>query len=218
MNRSLSDEQIRLALAPFAVGVTTEQISMIREYVALLLKWNRTLSLTTIVDPVEIIARHFGESMFGANVLPVENGRLADVGSGAGFPGLALKILAPALDVTLVESNRKKCVFLAEIVRGLGLKDVDILPLRFEDIFSDSIQSAKFDFITARALGDHHEFLKNAKNKLTSRGHVMMWLGGNDVTKLTSNEDWTWQPAVKIPDSQRRFVLTGRSRLIERQV
>jgi 16S rRNA (guanine527-N7)-methyltransferase len=182
MNRSLSDEQIRLALAPFAVGVTTEQISMIREYVALLLKWNRTLSLTTIVDPVEIIARHFGESMFGANVLPVENGRLADVGSGAGFPGLALKILAPALDVTLVESNRKKCVFLAEVVRGLGLKDVDILPLRFEDIFSDSIQSAKFDSITARALGDHHEFLKNAKNKLTPRGHVMMWLGGDDVS------------------------------------
>ena len=59
----------------------------------MLLKWNNLVSLTSITDPVDIVARHFGESMFAASLLPVENGRLADVGSGAGFPGVALKIL-----------------------------------------------------------------------------------------------------------------------------
>ena len=213
MTKPLTAEQIRTALAPFQVSLSTEQISKIREYVNLLLKWNRTLSLTSIIDPIEIVARHFGESLFAATLLPVENGRLADVGTGAGFPGLAIKIMAPGLSVTLVESNKKKCVFLSEVVRTIGLRDVEILPVRFEDIPSNvGGPESKFDVITARALGAHREFLKTAKHQLKFRGHVMMWLGGEDVTELSTNQDWIWQPAVRIPDSQRRFILVGRPR------
>src|ERR1700722_12293888 len=111
----LGDTQIITSLAAFGVQPTPEQISKIREYVILLLKWNNLVSLTSITDPVDIVARHFGESMFAASLLPVENGRLADVGSGAGFPGVALKILHEDLKVVLVESNKKKSAFLSEI-------------------------------------------------------------------------------------------------------
>ena len=105
---------------------------MVREYVSLLLMWNQSISLTTVTDPDEIISRHFGESMFAAKLISVENCRLADVGTGAGFPGLPLKILSPTLDLVLIESNKKKYAFLSEVVRSLGLKSVEVLPERFE--------------------------------------------------------------------------------------
>src|ERR1700682_1655843 len=122
---SLTDDQISSALAPFRVQLSTEQIGKIREYVRLLLMWNQSVSLTSVVDPVEILARHFGESMFITCLIPVENCRLADIGSGAGFPGLALKIASPRLRVVLIESNKKKCAFLSGVVRSLDLKNVE---------------------------------------------------------------------------------------------
>jgi len=89
---SLTDELIVSTLLPFQIQLSTGQIAKIQEYIRLLLKWNQSVSLTSVVDPVEILARHFGESMFICCLMPVEKCRLADIGSGAGFPGLAVKI------------------------------------------------------------------------------------------------------------------------------
>src|SRR5258708_32760059 len=86
----LSDDQIVSALTPFQVQLSAGQIAQIRDYVRLLLKWNQSFSLTSVVDPVEIVARHFGESMFISCLIPVKTCRLADLGSGAEFPGFAL--------------------------------------------------------------------------------------------------------------------------------
>ena len=203
----LSDDQIFSALAPFGVQLATEQISQVREYTKLLLKWNQSLSLTSVTDPVEIVARHFGESMFVGCLIPVQNCRLADLGTGAGFPGLALKIACPTLQVKLIESNKKKCAFLSEIVRSLKLEDVEVIATRFEEI------RAANDFVetvTARAVGGFSDILRWSKRSLVHRGHVILWLGGEDVTKVSSIPGWLWQPAIKIPESQRRFVLIGR--------
>jgi 16S rRNA (guanine527-N7)-methyltransferase len=203
----LSDEQIAVALLPFRVSASTAQIAQIREYVHLLLKWNQSLSLTSILDPGEILVRHFGESMFISCLIPVQNCRLADLGSGAGFPGLALKIAFPSVQIRLIESNKKKCVFLSEIVRSLELKDVEILPNRFNEIRP----IAGFaEIITARALGRVSEILRWSKTSLAHRGHIILWLGGEDVTKVSATPGWIWQPAVKIPESQRRYILIGR--------
>jgi 16S rRNA (guanine527-N7)-methyltransferase len=206
---SLTEEQIASSLSPFRVRLSTDQTAKIREYIRLLLKWNQSISLTSIVDPVEILARHFGESMFICSLMPVENCRLADVGSGAGFPGLALKITCPSLRAILIESNRKKCAFLSEIVRALELTDVEVLPMRFDEI------RAVPDFaeiITARAIGGFSDLLRWARTALARRGHVVLWLGGEDTTKVSNTAGWIWQPAVRIPESQRRFVLIGRRR------
>jgi len=80
-----------------------------------LLRWNEKLNLTAIRDPLEILYRHFCESMFAAGAIPVDKGRLADIGSGPGFPGIPLKIARPELELCLVESNIKKGTFLAEV-------------------------------------------------------------------------------------------------------
>lgn len=206
---SLADEQIASALSPFRVLLSADQTTKIREYVRLLLKWNQSVNLTSIVDPAEILARHFGESMFVCSLLPVENCRLADVGSGAGFPGLALKIACPDLPVVLIESNKKKCAFLSEVVRALELTNVEILPARFDEI---RVAPGFVEIVTARALGGFSGFLRWTRAALANRGHAILWLGGEDTTKVSGTPGWIWQPAIRIPESQRRFIMIGRPR------
>jgi 16S rRNA (guanine527-N7)-methyltransferase len=203
----ISDSQIAASLAPFGVQISGDQILKIREYLSILLKWNDIISLTAITDPAEIVSRHFGESMYVASITHVENGRLADVGTGAGFPGLALKILCPNLHTVLIEPNKKKSAFLAEVVRVLGLADVEIIDLRFEEFRAES---GLANFIASRAMGGYPKLLKWSKRVLADRGHVILWVGGEDTTSISNATGWTWRPAVRIPESQRRFILIGR--------
>ena len=121
-------------MAEFGIALTSEQVAQILSYLRLLLAWNEKINLTAIRDPVEILYRHFCESMFAAARVPIEAGRLADVGSGAGFPGLPLKILQPKLHVFLIESNVKKAAFLAEVVRELNLSEARVLVARYEEL------------------------------------------------------------------------------------
>jgi 16S rRNA (guanine527-N7)-methyltransferase len=203
---SLTADRIVSTLSLFRVQLSLAQIAKIQEYIRLLLKWNQSVSLTSVVDPLEILARHFGESMFIGSLIPVETCRLADLGSGAGFPGLALKIAYPGLHLSLIESNKKKCAFLSEVVRSLELKNVEVMPIRFEEAL------VRLDFaevITARALGGFPEILRWAKAALRCPGHVILWLGGEDCTRVSSTPGWIWKPPVRIPESQRRYVLIG---------
>jgi 16S rRNA (guanine527-N7)-methyltransferase len=195
------------ALAPYKIVVSDDQISMIREYVTLLARWNRSISLTAVTDPLEIVGRHFGESMFAANLLPVENCRLADVGTGAGFPGLALKIACPTIQLILIESNKKKSAFLAEVVRALRLEDVEIRSERFEEIRPETVSA---DIVACRAVGAFRELLRWSRGALAPQGHLVLWLGSEDATRISRTDGWIWQPAQRIPESQRRFILIGR--------
>jgi 16S rRNA (guanine527-N7)-methyltransferase len=203
----LTSQRIREALSAFEVSATDQQVAQIREYVLLLLKWNRSVNLTTVAEPTEIVRRHFGESMFGAKLLPVENCRLADFGTGAGFPGLALKIAVPSIDLVLVDSNKKKCAFLGEVVRSLGLSGVQIFAERFEQIRPERLS---VDVVTSRAVGEFKDLLRWSVEGLNWRGHVMLWVGADDSTRLARETAWSWQPAVRLPDSEQRFVLIGR--------
>ncbi len=203
----ISNRQVCEALAPFAILPTEDQIAKIRAYTGLLLRWNRSISLTSITDPVEIVERHFGESMYASKLLPVENCRLADVGTGAGFPGLALKIACPGVHLTLIESNKKKCAFLSEVVRSLGFNGVEIRSERFEQIRPESVRA---NIVTSRAIGEFKQILRWSTNALVHRGHLMLWVGAEDSTRIACNPGWTWQPAMRLPDSQRRFILVGR--------
>ncbi len=206
---SLTEDRIISTLSPFRVHLTAGQIAKIQEYIRLLLKWNQSVSLTSVVDPVEILARHFGESMFICYLLPLGKCRLADIGSGAGFPGLAVKIACPEMHLTLIESNKKKCAFLSEVVRALDLENVEVMPIRFED---SRVAPDFAEVVTVRAVGGFPDILRWAKTALARRGHIILWLGGEDSTRVSSMPGWIWKPAVKIPESQRRFILIGRPR------
>src|SRR5712692_7493441 len=120
------------SLEPYGIRLSPSQAKAIQRYLTLLLQWNQKVSLSSLRDPPEILQRHFGESMFAASAVPISSGRLADVGSGAGFPGLALKIACPELEVVLVESNVRKSAFLSEVVRLLNLDGVEVVCSRVE--------------------------------------------------------------------------------------
>ena len=153
------------------------------------------------------MARHFGESMFASSLVPMERGRLADVGSGAGFPGVPLKIASPELRLTLVEPNAKKCAFLREVQLVLGLSGVEVIRSRYEDF---DVPPNSFDFICSRALGGYKSLLRWSKGVLRPGGHVMLWLGTEDSTLLNRRKGWNWELPVRIPESRRRVVLGGR--------
>ena len=206
----LSLDQISQALAPFTVGVelSTAQLRQILDYVELLVFWNRTVSLTAIEDRAEIVARHFGESILAASAVQVRIGRLADVGTGAGFPGLPLKIACPALSVVLLEPNHKKCAFLNEVKRELRLEEVEISRLRFEQYAPDS--ASRFDFVCSRALGNYRRLLKWAAGALVPSGKVVLWLGEEDSILVGRTPGWSWDIPVRIPESSKRVIQVGR--------
>ncbi len=165
----LTDTQINDALGPYGVRTTTDLTAGIKTYIELLLKWNRSVSLTTVIKVDEILRFHFGESLFALPMLPVEKSRLADVGSGAGFPGIPLAMARPSLDVTLIEPNAKKFAFLNEVIRQLGLDRVTAVRGRTSDLQS-SIE--RFEVVTARAVGQFDELIGWAKARITPRRKI----------------------------------------------
>jgi 16S rRNA (guanine527-N7)-methyltransferase len=201
-----SSDTIRRALTEFKVVVTDEQIEQIQRYMALLLKWNEAMNLTAIHDPLEILYRHFCESMFGASLIPVDFGRLADVGSGGGFPGLPLKILRPDLEVCLIDSNVKKATFLAEVVRELAVPRTRVLVSRYEELDEEI---APLDVACSRAVGEFSQFLEWAASERIGARMVMLWIGGRDLDEVRASAKWNWREPAAIPQSLRRYVLVG---------
>ena len=201
-----SIETIRRALDEFQLVVNDQQVLQIQQYIRILLIWNEKLNLTAIRDPLEIIYRHFCESMYAAVAVPVENGRLADVGSGAGFPGLPLKIVRPDLRVFLIESNLKKATFLAEVIRELGLVDAQVLVRRYEELAEEV---APLDYVCSRALGEFAPFLEWAGSEQIGTKQVILWIGGRDLPDIQKIRTWEWREPIPVPHSLRRLLLVG---------
>lgn len=197
---------IRRALEEFNLSAYEDQLLQIQLYIKILLTWNDKINLTAIRDPLEILYRHFCESMFAGPSIPVESGRLADVGSGGGFPGLPLKILCPGLRVFLVESNIKKVTFLAEVIRELGLKDAQVLARRYEELGEEM---APLDFVCSRALGEFPTFLDWAGSQQIAAKQVILWIGARDLPELEKIRTWEWREPIQVPHSLRRLLLVG---------
>jgi len=129
-------------------NLTKEQLDKFNLYRDLLLEWNEKFNLTAITDLEEIEEKHFIDSLLPTNFYTFKKGKLLDIGSGAGFPGIPLAIYLPDLKVTLLESNGKKVSFLNEVVEKLELKNVNVINGRAEDL---KLRSS-FDYVTGRAV------------------------------------------------------------------
>jgi len=197
---------IRRALLEFKIPSFDDQVLQIQQYIRILLVWNEKINLTAIRDPLEILYRHFCESMFAAEAIPLKNGRLADIGSGGGFPGLPLKIMRPGLQVFLVESNIKKVTFLAEVIRELGLNGAQVLARRYEELGE---QVAPLDYVCTRALGEFPAFLEWATSEQIAAKQVILWIGGRDLEEIQKIRSWDWSEPIEVPHSLRRLILLG---------
>jgi 16S rRNA (guanine527-N7)-methyltransferase len=202
----LPAETIRRALGEFQLDANEQQIVYIQQYMKLLLTWNEKINLTAIRDPLEILYRHFCESMYAAVAVPVENGRLADVGSGAGFPGIPLKIIRPELHTFLIESNMKKATFLAEVLRTIELPDTKVLVSRYEEQGEDLMP---LDYVCSRAVGEFEPFLAWAASERVAAKQVILWIGGRDLDQARRGTAWEWREPIPVPHSLRRYLLVG---------
>jgi len=201
-----SSAVIRRALGEFRLPVYDEQVLQIQQYIKMLLTWNEKINLTAIRDPLEMLYRHFCESMYAAEAIPMENGRLADIGSGAGFPGLALKVVRPGLQVLLVESNIKKVAFLAEVIRELGLNGAQVVARRYEELGEEV---APLDYVCSRALGEFPGFLEWARSEQIAAKQVILWIGARDLPEIHNIRTWEWREPIAVPHSLRRLLLVG---------
>ena len=194
-----------------SVRLTSSQIEQISIYLDLLLRWNAKTNLTAIRDPEEMVRRHFGESLFAATHLysgePSGQERLIDFGSGAGFPGIPIKIYASELHVTLIESQNKKATFLREVIRALGLKDIQVHAGRAEG----SGLVAKT--VTMRAVEKFEQSLPMAVSLLDQNGRLALLIGAGQVEKARSLvPSLQWSELVRIPGSAERVLFVGEKR------
>jgi 16S rRNA (guanine527-N7)-methyltransferase len=176
------------------VELSPWQVEALEAHYQLLLRWNRTLNLTSIKRMEEAVERHYCESLFLGTHLPQGRLRIADVGSGAGFPGFPVAVLRPDCSVTLIESHQRKAVFLREASRNLP--NVRVVARRAEDV------KEQFDWAISRAVSyaDLAPFLKNL---------------APNVDLLTGGEappdgiGFVWQLPIPVPWGGQRFLRSG---------
>ncbi len=215
--------------------LSASQFRSISTYIDILQRWNARINLTAIRDPEEIVTRHFGESLFAASHLfphypvsssvtsvppvvkdfdvevpearsPKAEARLADLGSGAGFPGIPIKLWAPNISLTLIESNHKRATFLREVARALTLTDINIQNAR-----AQTLPPASFDVLTLRAVERLANVLPIAANLLAPAGRLALLIASSQLEAIRSTlPNLTWDAPTLVPQSQSRLLLVGR--------
>jgi 16S rRNA (guanine527-N7)-methyltransferase len=195
-------------LSPFVSRpLDAEKLNQLQLYLNLLLKWNARINLTAVRDAEQIAQRHFGESLFAGEQLELNNvSNLIDFGSGAGFPGLPIKIMAPHLHVTLVESQQKKATFLREAIRTLRLENVTVHAGRAEK------SSLKSQIVTVRAVEKFESALPVAASLVEPGGQLALLIGAaQSQIARDALPTFQWRSAIPIPGSRERIVLAGKN-------
>lgn len=155
-----SKDLFKEGLKELDIPCSEKQIHAFMLYLSELKKWNRAYNLTALKTDEDIIIKHFLDSLLYIKALPVKTLKLADAGTGAGFPGIPVKIVRPDIELTLIESSRKKCAFLRHIIRTLKFSGVHVIEERLENIGEEYEHS--FDVIVSRATFSTKEFVKLA--------------------------------------------------------
>jgi 16S rRNA (guanine527-N7)-methyltransferase len=205
---------IAALLHPFA-DVSDELANNLRTYLDLLLRWNARMNLTAVRDPEEIVTRHFGESLFAARVLREagafrsatgQTPTLSDIGSGAGFPGIPIKLAEPQIHLTLIESQNKKATFLREVIRTVQLSGVEVFCGRAE------AWNRQADMVTLRAIEKFNRVLPVAAKVVAPSGTLALLVGKEQApaAQLLLGPQWCFRKPVAIPLSQGRIILVGK--------
>ena len=153
MEHSTFNEGLLEKASVLGVRFSVEQMEQFYKYMNLLIEWNEKMNLTAIIEPSEIILKHFIDSI--TILKDIKDGStVVDVGTGAGFPGIPLSIMNPTLKITLVDSLNKRLIFLQEVIKELNLKNVELIHARTEEFGRNKKYREKFDIATSRAVAN----------------------------------------------------------------
>jgi 16S rRNA (guanine527-N7)-methyltransferase len=170
----------------FGIDLSQQHLNLFSTYMDELLEWNRRINLTGLSERKRIIIELFLDSLIPTPFIP-ERGRMLDVGSGAGFPGIAIKIYRPHLKVCLLEASSKKTSFLKQVIRLLKLADIDVVNGRIE-MDEDKLHSDGYHIITARALAGLDQIITWCSPFLSTDGILIGFLGSNAGNELKKSE------------------------------
>lgn len=203
--------RIAAMLEPFLPAgrvLSPVQLENISTYIDMLTRWNSRINLTAIRNPDEVVTRHFGESLFAAAELFPDasvSAPVIDVGAGAGFPGLPLRIWAPKIRLSLIEANWKKATFLREVCRALEFTDVRVLAVR-----ADEAPPQQAGVVTLRAVEQFEKTLQVSSGLVGPGGRLALLIGARQEAVVSGlATDFAWMEPRPIPLSRERILLVG---------
>ncbi|HWR59350.1 MAG TPA: 16S rRNA (guanine(527)-N(7))-methyltransferase RsmG [Thermodesulfovibrionales bacterium] len=195
---------LRKGLKELSLAYSDEQIKAFITYLSELKKWSRAYNLTALKSDEEIIIKHFLDSLLYLRALPDGEITVMDVGSGAGFPGMPIKIMRPEITVYLLEPSRKKASFLIHIIKTLKIHDIEVIEKRI-----DEVKSLPVDVAVTRALFDIREFYKKAYPRVRDGGLFVLNKGPRVYEELKTIKGLTYEVlSLRLPYSDiRRFLV-----------
>ena len=218
MLAAMDAARIAALLEPFMGGepVSAGLAAQLQAYLDLLLRWNARINLTAVRNPEEIVTRHFGESLFAARLLRDAGAfastagvapTLADVGSGAGFPGIPIKLFAPQIRLTLIEAQNKKATFLREVIRTLDIEGAEVFGGRAEN------WNQRAAIVTMRAVEKFERALPVTAALVANRGTLCLLIGAGQTQSAHKalGREWQFSAAVPLPDSNGSVALVGKN-------
>ena len=189
-----NEELLQKGLEEAGISCLESQVSAFMVFLQELKKWNRTYNLSALKTDKDIIIKHFIDSLLYLKAIPDGLLKIADVGAGAGFPGIPIKIARPEIDMTLIEPTRKKASFQRHIIRLLGLSGINVLEQRVEEIGEE--YEGLFDLMVSRATFSLEDFLKMACPYIKEEG-LLIVSKGPKVHEELKEDDLPARQAVK---------------------
>jgi len=172
--------------ARLPINLNEEKERKFSVYLKELQKWNEKINLTSIKDEAEIVEKLFLDSLFFLKFLDIKpDSNCLDIGSGAGFPGIPIKIMVSDINLTLFEATKKKASFLKHIIRVLSLKKTQVINKRFGDSLDKESFSGKFDMITVKGVAIDSELIAASYTLLNQTG-ILLYFGGEKVIEIFS--------------------------------
>jgi len=170
-----TEEIFKQGLAEIGIELSDAQLTYFITFLTELKKWNRAYNLTALKKDKDIVIKHFIDSLLYIKAIPPGPLKLADAGTGAGFPGIPLKIIRPDIELTLIESSRKKATFLRHMVRVLKLDTVHVLEQRLEQLGNE--YEGAFDVLVSRAAFSINDFIDMAGPYIHNNGQLLISKG-----------------------------------------
>lgn len=168
------------------IKLKDNQLQQFQEYMKLLLEWNQKINLTAITEPEEIILKHFIDSLTILKYIK-ENDKVIDVGTGAGFPGIPIKIAKPEIEMNLADSLNKRINFLNIIIQNLNLSQINTIHTRIEDLGKNKDYREKFDVVTSRAVASFNVLLEYML-PLVKVGGLCICMKGSNIEEINNSK------------------------------
>ena len=200
----MNQNEFKEALKNLGIIITEEQLNHLEIYYNLLVEWNKKMNLTGITEQKEVYLKHFYDSLTICKVIDLNRiNTLCDVGTGAGFPGMVLKIVFPNLHITLVDSLQKRLTFLETVKQSIGLINLDIIHARAEEYAIENRE--KFDIVTARAVAPLNILLEYSIPMVKKDGYFIP-LKANVSEELINSKNAMHQLCLKL-EKKEEFLL-----------